>query len=72
MSSVSKQIDSLPELLNCVNIKYAVQGLSDVTQLSINQTKYEDIFPTVDKEIQPTETYTKLLKLRERLLDRAS
>ena len=65
----SSHIDSLPEILNCVKLKYEIQGLPDEIQASINQTSYEDIFSTIDKQKQATETYTILLKIREKLLD---
>ena len=67
----SKHIDSLPEILNCVKLKYEVQSLPEQTQHSINQTKYEDIFLDVCKQKQATDTYTTLLKLREKLLYKA-
>ena len=46
----SRHIDSLPEILNCVKLKYEVQSLLDETQNSINQTKYEDISLDVYKK----------------------
>ena len=65
----SRHVDSLPELLNCVKLKQEVLGLPNKIQDSINQTKYEDIFSTVFKQKQATETYTVLLQLREKLLN---
>ena len=65
----SSHIDSLPEILNCVKLKYEIQGLSDEIQASINQTSYEDVFSTIDRQKQATDTYTILLKIREKLLD---
>ena len=65
----SSHIDSLPEILNCVKLKCEIQGLSDEIQASINQTSYEDVFSTIDRQKQATDTYTILLKIREKLLD---
>ena len=67
----SRHIDSLPELLNCVKLKFEIQGLPAEAQLSINQTKYEDIFLGVVQQKQATDTYTILLNLREKLLQKA-
>ena len=67
----SKHIDFLPQILNRVTLKYEVQSVPDETQHSINKTKYEDIFLDVYKQKQATDTYTTLLKLREKLLYKA-
>ena len=67
----SKHIDSLPEILNCVKLKYEIQGLPAEAQLSINQTKYDDIFLGVVQQKKATDTYTILLNLREKLLQKA-
>ena len=67
----SKHIDSLPEIFNYVKLKYEVESLPDETQHSINQTKYGDIFLDVYKQKQATDTYTTLMKLREKLLCKA-
>ena len=54
-----------------MKLKYAVQSLPEETQHYINQTKYEEIFLDVHKQKQATDTYTTLLKLREKLLYKA-
>ena len=68
---VPKHVDSLPELLRCVKLYCDVQSLPAETQLSINQTQYEDIFVGVVKQKHATDTYKILLKLGEKLLFRA-
>ena len=63
-------LDSLPELLSCFKLKTEMQVQSESVKLSVNQTKYEDIFSVdITKQKRATDTYNLLLILREKLLD---